>query len=245
MAHPRLVERSASTSSHVDRIRRAEGWHFWFRGRRALVGRLLARHAVSKEQRILDVGCGTGLLAERLRRRGFRVVGLDRVVGEHRGAPTIRADAVRLPINDGSVDVCLFLDVLEHVDDRAALAEARRVLRPGGLAILSVPAAPSVWSHRDRVAGHLRRYSRRGLVRVLSGAGFRVEEIRYYQFLLFPLFLVSRMVGRRWAGMTDLEERLPRLLNAVLAWITGLEVRMGDVVPWPCGSSLAVVCRRI
>ena len=77
-------------------------------------------------------------------------------------------------------------DVLEHVDDDAALGECPRALRPGGLLVVLVPAWPALWSDRDVRAGHLRRYRRRGLRKLVESAGFTVAELRGYQFVLLP-----------------------------------------------------------
>jgi hypothetical protein len=69
-----------------------------------------------------------------------------------------------------------------------------------------VPAMPWLWSYRDEDAGHLRRYTRRRLNRLLVGAQLRVREMRYYQCLLFPLVAVTRLFGRKRPGLRDFEE---------------------------------------
>jgi SAM-dependent methyltransferase len=237
------------TGDRLAQLARMERWHFWFVGRRALVDGLLERHGVRPELRVLDLGCGTGLMLRRLERRGCRVVGVDmRPEGLRQlrhtspGSPTVQADATRLPFAGDSFDALLLLDIVEHVDDRALLAEVRRVLRPGGVAVLTVPAFPWLWSFRDEAAGHLRRYTRRGLVRSVAAAGLAVREVRYYQFLLFPLVVATRWLGRRGAAMRDAEERPGGALNALLSRVNRLEAALGRFVPWPWGSSLAAVC---
>ncbi|HEX8212793.1 MAG TPA: class I SAM-dependent methyltransferase [Longimicrobium sp.] len=237
------------TSERLAQLARMERWHFWFVGRRALIDGLLDRHVVRPEPRVLDLGCGTGLMLQRLERRGCRAVGVDmRPEGLRHlrqaspGSPTVQADATHLPFAGDSFDALLLLDIVEHVDDRALLAEVRRVLRPGGVAVLTVPAFPWLWSYRDEAAGHLRRYTRRGLMGSLAGAGLAIREVRYYQFLLFPLVVVSRWLGRRGAAMRDAEERPGGALNALLSRVNRAEAALGRFVPWPWGSSLAAVC---
>ena len=219
-----------------------ESWHFWFEGRQALIEGLVERHVPREWGPLLDVGCGTGRPADRLRGRGHRVVALDaRPEGPVRvgaSGPALQGLATRLPFPDGAFGGVLLLDVLEHVDDRAALLEARRVLRPGGTALVAVPAVPGLWSERDRAAGHVRRYRRRNLIEALASAGLLAREVRYYQFLLFPLVAAARLAGRAGVDLQRLEERPGRSVNALLSRVNRWEVRMGDAVRWPWGSSL-------
>jgi SAM-dependent methyltransferase len=236
--------------ARLARIRELEGWHFWFAGRRELVRGLLARHLGPAPQRILDVGCGTGRLAGELLAAGHRVTAVDRLPealaaarAGTRGVGLLRADAGRLPLRAGAFDAVTLLDVLEHVDDAAALAELRRVVRPGGLLVLTVPAAPWLWSHRDRAAGHLRRYTRTSLRAALAAGGFAPLELGPYQCALFPVLAASRLFGRRGPRLRDAEERPPALLNAALAWVNRREARLGPG-RLPFGSSLAAACRR-
>lgn len=233
--------------TNASRIAPLEGTHFWFVARDELVLTLLDRVAPGR-RRIADIGCGTGMFAARLVAGGHDVVAVD--VHEPPQIPArvrfVAAPSDALPFEDESVDVVLLRDVLEHVDDRAALAECRRVLCPGGTLLVAVPTWPSLWGPRDERAGHLRRYRRRGLVRTLQHAGFEVREVRGYAFLLLPAFVVSRLVGRR-RGSRQLrsEERLPGSLNRVLLAVTRLEVRAAafPVPRPPIGSSLIVIAK--
>jgi SAM-dependent methyltransferase len=253
---PHAAAPTASTEKglppdRLGRLSRAEGWHFWFVGRRALVDELLRRHVPADGRPLLDVGCGTGFQLRALSAQGYRMVGIDlRPEGllETRagmpGARLLRGSATKLPVTDDSVGGVLLLDVLEHVDDGAALAEVRRVLHPGGTAVITVPAFPFLWSHRDEAAGHLRRYTRRGLSRAVALAGIELIEMRFYQFLLFPLVLLSRLAGR-WSAATERVEEGPgRALNALLTRIALLDASLGRIIPWPWGSSLVAVCRK-
>jgi SAM-dependent methyltransferase len=242
----------SSTPFRADRLQRIaeiEETHFWFRARRELVERLLARHLAVPGALVLDVGCGTGSLLPVLQASGYRPVGLDlrpegiaRLRTADPTAEVLEGDAERLPFPDGSLDAVLALDVLEHVDDRAALREASRALRPGGLLLVSVPAFPWLWSFRDEDAGHRRRYRRGELENRLVEAGFAPVDIRYFQALLFPLLATSRLLGRRGPRARDAEDRPPALVNRALAAVNRFEVLVG--VRWPWGSSLVAVARK-
>lgn len=226
-----------------------EGWHFWFAGRTALLRRLLSQYLHPRGQWLLDVGCGTGRTLDLLSELGYVPVGLDRLreglVARRRQWPEARlmqAEADALPVASGAVDGAVLLDVLEHVDDRCLLQELKRIVRPGGRVVLTVPAMPWLWSVRDAAAGHRRRYARAELGRVLEAAGFRVETLVYYQFFLFPLIAIARLLGRNSEEASRAEETPPGLLNRLLTAVNLLEVRLGRHVSWPWGSSLAAVC---
>jgi len=237
----------------LDRLKRLselEPWHFWFVGRQAMVIRLIEKH-VAPGARILDIGCGTGWMSRALSCRGYRTAGLDLHPDGLRamraaipGAMPVQAVAEQLPFGRGTWEAALLLDVLEHADDRRVLEELRRVLRPGGILVTSVPALPWLWSHRDEIAGHRRRYTRRQLRRLAADSGFGLREMRAYQFFLFPLVLAGRVLGRGGPELCRMEEQPPPTFNRLLARINRIEVALGEFIPWPWGSSLVAVCSR-
>jgi len=238
------------TAQRLERLEAIEDWHFWFVGRRAMVDDLLHTYA-SPPGLHLDLGCGTGHMLQTMTRRGVRAIGVDMrpegLVATRRVNPDailVRADATLLPFRAGSFDSVTVLDVLEHVDEDALLSGIRTVLHPGGAAVLTVPAMPWLWSWRDDEAGHLRRYTRPALAQALTRAGFDVVVMRYYQCVLFPLVVVSRLIGRRNSATRDIEERRIPLANFLFSWINTIEARLGRHVALPWGSSLVAVCAR-
>lgn len=235
----------------LSRLARLQRGHFWFEGRRSLVERALDRHAREVKGPVADLGCGTGWMLPALTRRHGFTVGVDRF---HEGLAALRAQfpeatlvqssVEALPLGDGTLEMIVMLDLLEHVDDRKALAGVLRALRPGGVVLITVPAMPGLWSHRDDNAGHLRRYTARDLEAVLVSTGFERLALRYCFFLLLPLLAASRWLARRDHRMTDVEEcRIP-LLNGLMSILCRLEAAVGDWVSWPCGSSLLAVFRK-
>src|SRR5579883_787921 len=133
---------------------RLEDTHWWFLGRRRLVLAELARHAGTNAGRILDIGCGTGGMLPQYAAFG-NACGLDpseeaQDACRRRGVPFVRGSGAQLPFADASIDVITALDVIEHVrDDAGLLRELRRVLRPGGVLVLTVPAYQFLWSQHD------------------------------------------------------------------------------------------------
>jgi len=96
-------------------------------------------NANAKIGKTIDLGCGEGILVEEYRERGFDIVGLD---FNYESPHVIRGDMTRLQFEDGSYDLALALDVIEHLSfeqQSQALAEIWRILKPGGRAILTIP----------------------------------------------------------------------------------------------------------
>ena len=146
---------------------RAAGYYDQSRGLPDGVDELVADRieaAVGPEGRLLELGVGTGRIALPLHRRGRRIVGVDLSVpmlDRYRAKaaalglpppPVLRADATRLPFRDACVDAVLEVHVLHLVPDwRRALAEARRMLRPGGMVLVGRGGRDHGDGPRDRV----------------------------------------------------------------------------------------------
>ncbi len=116
-----------------------------------------------------------------------------------------------LPAAHGELfDSALMVNVLEHVvDDASMLSSIRGILRPKGALLLFVPAGPWLYGTLDAKVGHARRYTLRELKRLVQGAGFAVETIRYFDLLgVLPWFFLGRVrrmreFSPRWAGLYD------------------------------------------
>jgi 2-polyprenyl-6-hydroxyphenyl methylase/3-demethylubiquinone-9 3-methyltransferase len=111
---------------------------------------------------LVDLACGGGLMAPHVARLGYRHVGVDiglaglRIAGEH-GVMPVQGSALAVPLADACADVVLAGEVLEHVDDAGqVLAEAARLLRPGGVLVLdSIAATPLATLVAVRIAERL------------------------------------------------------------------------------------------
>jgi SAM-dependent methyltransferase len=119
----------------------------------------------------------------------------------HRLVPSaalLRADACDLPLGDGAVDAVVSANLLEHVpDDRRALREFARILRPGAQAAIAVPAGPGTYDYYDRFLGHERRYARRELSSKCREAGLEVVYDGFVASLLYPPFWLVKQRNRR------------------------------------------------
>ncbi len=234
---------------------RAQRDHFWFRGfRRFLDGRLRRALPGRHDLRILDCGCGTGANLELLGRFG-RVWGFDLSdVGlahaRQTGCPLVRADATRVPFRDGAFDLATSFDVFQMLpDDRPALAEMARVVRPGGTVVFSAAALEALRGDHSLVWEEARRYTPAMMRALVAGAGLELVDVRFLFASLAPLMFVVRSAQRRFprrdGPRPDSDIRVPpapvnRLLTAVLAG----EAILGAKLPLPFGSSLLVTARK-
>jgi SAM-dependent methyltransferase len=227
-----------------------EGRHWWFLGRRKLFLRLLEQRlpAATRPIDVLDFGCGTGAFLEHLDRFGtVSAVDADpsAVAFCHaRGRAEVRLapPGAPLPFPDAAFDLVTALDVIEHIDDDvAALAELRRVLRPGGLLLVAVPAFMFLWGKQDEVSHHHRRYTARTLRRALTAAGFGVDRTSYFNTVLFPLIAAVRLgrrLLRRPGGQQSDFELGPARLNGILGALFGAEAGLVARGRLPFGVSL-------
>jgi SAM-dependent methyltransferase len=235
--------------ARLARLAQAPCGHFWHAPRRRLVlDLLLAERVADPQAPLLDVGCADGSLVRELRAVNVEAFGLDPWAERLQLDPErFRCGTVsHIPWPDAAFGTVCAFDLLEHVDDRAALGELGRVLRPGGALLVTVPAHGFLWSPRDEGAGHLRRYTRRGLRRALRAAGLVVERLFGFECLLLPLAVVAR-AGARALGdrrEPDLEDLPPRWLNDALARVNRFELALGSLLRPPTGTSLVAVARR-
>ena len=178
-----------------------EETHFWFVARRNLLVSMVERDLMGRDAKILDIGCSAGSLIVDLQQCGYSdVLGIDVSstaieAARERGLNCVtRMDASKLDLPDNSYDCLIGSDVLEHIeDDGAALYEWKRVLVPGGLLYLFVPAFEILWSAHDISNHHHRRYTRRGLIALLNGHGFEVERSAYWNASLLLPVAASRL----------------------------------------------------
>jgi SAM-dependent methyltransferase len=231
---------------------RVERDHWWFRGRRRILGRLLARLDLPARARVLDVGCGTGANGPVLAEQGHFAVGIDASpiplgLTPRGHAVRLRGDAAALPFQDGAFDLVVALDVLEHLDDdRAAARELARVLVPGGALVVFVPALRILWGLQDDVSHHRRRYRKRELEDLVSSANLEVVRSTYFNTLLFPPILAARLAMRlrRPPDLQSENQLGGPVTNAILSGIFALEAPLLDRTNLPIGVSLACIARR-
>ena len=220
--------------------------HWWWRVREEILLRtitaLLGDRPVPR--RILDVGCGPGLFFDALQALGH-VEGIesdrDAVKMAGRWKPNIftgQLDASYRP--EEPYDLILMLDVLEHlIEPERVLLHARRLLKPGGRILITVPAFNWLWTRHDDMNHHIRRYTRTSMRAILRQAGLDVTDETYlFQSLVVPKAMVRMIESLRHRPPSVPRIPAARLNNALQIWLRN-EHALGGWLPF--GTSLMVV----
>jgi SAM-dependent methyltransferase len=202
----------------LGRVRR----HPWWKARARLALAVLTRKGVSAPAMVVDVGCGWGVTLEALEVAGYDALGVDisaEILSliDRPSRRLVRAD-VRRPLTglDLKADALLLLDVIEHVDDdQQAIRHCAELLKPAGLAVVSVPARPDLFSEFDQIQGHRRRYLPERLRAAFSNTGLEVSQVFWWGQWMVPLL-------RRRNKASGNKQRAPRTYSDYLR-----------LPPWP------------
>lgn len=234
----------------------AQDKHWWLRSRRKAILDIIKHY--DRGSRIIDIGCSGGALLLDFKKIGFRdVTGVDNSAEaisfcKNKGLRSVyQLDGTKLNFRDNSFDIVIASDVLEHLeDDGCALKEWHRLLAPGGLAIIFVPAFRFLWSRHDEMNHHYRRYTRITLRDKLINTGFTIEDNGYWNFFLFPPLYLIRLANRFFnigfgAGLSSLDSAAGKAFNSMLGVLLSVEnyiISMG--IKFPFGSSVYAVARK-
>lgn len=218
--------------------------HWWYQARREIVATVIDSIVVTNNPSIVSVGCGNGTELQFLQSKG-RVIGLDidaQVVAhcKEKGFEVIQADLLNNSLTE-QFDVVIAMDIVEHIkDDKKAIQALYDLLKPGGSVIITVPAFPFLWTELDELTDfpHHRRYTRATLKKVLQKPGMKVSLCSYYNFFLFPLIVLTKLLK------TSAEKQLQlphRFFNTIFYHIFAAERFFLGWLRFPCGGSLITV----
>ena len=242
---------------HQERYYELGKSYWWLAGKYRIIQDVVRRafRPAHADPRVLDLGCGPGNLLDFLTPHGD-TYGSDYSAdalrfcagrGHHR---LFRADFHKLPVKSDSFDLVTCIDVLEHLqDDRQAVAELRRILRPSGLLVVSVPAFQFLWGDHDTLYGHYRRYRTGEIRERLEAAGLRVLKLTYFEPLfLAPLWLYRSLkkVLMKKGGIAERDDfvKIPGALNGLLTSLIAAERFPIRYMSFPFGVTLLAVAEK-
>jgi len=230
--------------------------HFWFRVRRELILKLLRRYLQISTPIGIDVGCGSGFTDVWLAERGYSIIGVDAYDGFKENAQLhpqcrfIQGDLLSVePAPE--FDFVLLMDVLEHLqDDVEHMKHITKLLKPGGVVIVTVPAFRSLWSAIDDFSGHLRRYGREEINTLKKGVADQLvlRHASFFYFSTLPIFLISRLVAFNSSQISkkiETEGSPPAFVNYLLLVMLRFELKFALKFCLPTGSSWFAVFQKI
>ena len=237
-------------------ISKLEDRHWWHKGlRNRLIDELGLR--VSEGAYILDAGCGTGGTVSVLSGHfpTARIIGVDfspiAVLHAAKKAEGHIAlgNVNSLPFEDTTFDAIIVLDVIYHarVDENQAFREFMRIIKPGGVLLVNVPAYEWLRSDHDVVVHTARRYTSRKLRASADKAGFEIVKCGYRNSILFPIMVVQRLVSRMLRSHSPKSAVIHhcRVINTLLSVMLAFEnllLRRG--VRFPVGGSVFAVLEK-
>ncbi len=218
-------------------------------------------HVHRDDATLLDIGCSSGFMLHNLRARypTATIIGADYIRGPLErlaeslpNVPFLQLDLTECPLPDEIADAVVLLNVLEHIqNDRAAIRHVFRILKPGGFAVIEVPAGPHLYDIYDKQLMHVRRYAMAELVHKLEAAGFHLVHRSYLGFLLYPAFYAVKKRNQRLLNSSAVEQRrkiakqIKRSSSSpALHWLMRCESALRRAIPSPTGIRCLVTCQK-
>jgi SAM-dependent methyltransferase len=236
------------------RMAELEGVQWWYAGMRR-IARSLLTPLLPQEQAdtrlILDAGCGTGWNLQDLgifgRTYGVDLSPLAAITTLRRGGRVVQGNLLGLPYANASFDVVTSFDVLYHAwvkDDAQAVSELARVLKPGGLMLLKVPALKILWGAHDEAVHSRHRYTRGELEALVAGSGLQLVRSTYANSLLFPVLLSRRFLDRALDRHGSDVALLPAPVEKAFHALLSIEASLVRAMDLPIGASVFAIARK-
>ena len=235
------------------KIYELEESNWWFVGKRNLIFKFLKKYYLKGN--LLDIGCGTGIILKNFEKfsKSYGIDASEEAIKfcKKRKLSEVKiGTADKLPFNNSSMGVVGIFDVLYHKnikDDSKVLIEINRVLKKGGLLLLTDSADMNLWSRHDIMVEARERYSKCILSKKIKNAGFEIIKISYFNFFLYPLvFFVRKMDNilnknkspKSNVGKTNF------IFNYLLKKVLYFEAFLLQYVNFPYGVSIFCVARK-
>jgi 2-polyprenyl-3-methyl-5-hydroxy-6-metoxy-1,4-benzoquinol methylase len=208
--------------------------YWWFKARRHLIKNI----KISKNSKILEVGCGTGLNLELFNTTEKYGIDISKNAIEQAKKKGLKAkvqDITKAKLPENSYDLILALDLIEHLkQDKATLEKLSKALKPKGKIIITVPAFQFLWSKHDELNHHIKRYNKKDFKRIIPKT-LKTKRLTYWNFTLFPLVFLLNKVNKKSSNLKP----LPKPINTIFYTLLKLEnYLVKKKICFPVGTSL-------
>ena len=242
---------SPDAYTEMDRL---EQNHWWFRGRRSILDKVISSLGLAGKAKVLEIGSGTGGNFSLLKEYGelsaleMNATAIDISKRNHKDTVEVRQGHCPddVPFEENSFDLICMFDVLEHIREDAETIElVNRLLKTGGHLVVTVPAYSWMFGPHDEFLHHKRRYSVAKLKTLLKGTELEASYLTYFNSILFPAVAIVRLKealikgGRYGANNVP-----PNLLNRFLEKIFSFERHFIGRFYIPFGVSILSVSKK-
>ncbi len=230
----------------------AEDKFWWFLVRNRIVYELINNYCkIPENSTVLDIGCGTGGFTRFLNIQ-YNVIGIDssQIALDYcrkRGLSNLYCGILDdFNFKNENIQIITLLDVIEHIEnDVDILQKSYDLLDNNGYIVITVPAYQWLWSNHDVLHRHYRRYTKKRLVELMQGSGFKVLYTSYFNTLLFlpAVFLrfIEKITGK--TSNSELENPEPAL-NGIFKIIFGFEQHLLKKIIFPFGLSIIIIAKK-
>lgn len=219
-------------------------YHYWNIARNSIIKLILKKNNLT-EKKVLEIGCGRGYVVESLRREGYTCLGVD--CADISGAKEylffgIDFNELNSTIKE-ETEVILLCDVLEHIPDPGEFLIRIQCTFPHVQHVLiTVPAREELWSNYDEYYGHMTRYSRPTLRKMLEGAGYHVLYMSYFFHLLYAPAYMLTLLGLNRSIAVHPPVGIMKVVHRILATLFVIEQKL---LPRACVGTSLVCCAQI